>query len=60
MRGVVFMGLDWDNTLSTWIGNIDDQHKELFNSINKLAYVMKESKGKAGEIDEKYKIINLE
>lgn len=38
------MSLNWDNSLSTGINNIDDQHKELFKSINKLVYIMKEEK----------------
>lgn len=42
----VFMNLNWDNNLSTGIKSIDDQHKELFNRINKLLMSMKEGKGK--------------
>jgi len=48
------MSLNWDSTLSTGIGNIDDQHKELFNFINKLTYAMKEKKSK----DEIIKALN--
>lgn len=46
MRGVVFMNLNWDDTLSTGISHIDNQHKELFNRINLLLSSMKESNGK--------------
>jgi len=41
------MNLNWDNTLSTGINSIDDQHKELFNRINQLLMSMKDGKGKA-------------
>lgn len=41
------MNLNWDNTLSTGINSIDNQHKELFNRINQLLISMKEGKGKA-------------
>lgn len=34
------MILQWDNTLSTGIDNIDNQHKEIFNLVNKLFYAM--------------------
>jgi len=40
------MNLNWDNTLSTGISSIDNQHKELFNCINQLLMSMKEGKGK--------------
>ncbi|WP_270565382.1 bacteriohemerythrin [Clostridium beijerinckii] len=40
------MNLNWDNNLATGIVNIDNQHKELFNRINKLLTAMKEGKGK--------------
>jgi hemerythrin len=49
------MSLHWDNSLSTGIDNIDNEHKELFNSINKLVYVMKEEK----VIDEVLKSLDL-
>lgn len=40
------MGLNWDVTLATGIGSIDNQHKELFSRINLLLAAMKEGKGK--------------
>lgn len=40
------MNLNWDNNLATGIVNIDNQHKELFDRINKLLIAMKEGKGK--------------
>lgn len=49
MRGVIYMGLNWDNNLSTGINSIDNQHKELFDRINQLLLAMKEGKAK-GEI----------
>lgn len=36
----------WDNKLSTGIVNIDNQHKELFNLINRLVIVINEKKSK--------------
>ena len=40
------MGVNWDDILYTGIDNIDNEHKELFKSFNKLVYVMKEEKDK--------------
>ena len=46
MRGVVYMGMNWDNNLATGINSIDNQHKELFDRINQLLLAMKEGKAK--------------
>ena len=46
MKGGIYMGLNWDITLATGIGSIDNQHKELFSRINLLLAAMKEGKGK--------------
>lgn len=40
------MGLNWDDSLSTGITSIDDQHKELFKCLDKFLTAMKEGKGK--------------
>ena len=40
------MNLNWDNTLATGIDSIDNQHKELFNRINKLFLSIKEGEAK--------------
>lgn len=40
------MGLNWDNNLLTGVQSIDNQHKELFNRIDKLLEAMKEGKAK--------------
>ena len=46
MRGVIFMYLNWDDTLAIGIDNIDNQHKELFDRLDRLLVAMKEEKGK--------------
>lgn len=38
--------LKWTDDLSTGIGLIDDQHKELFKRVNDLLFAMKQGKGK--------------
>lgn len=40
------MNIKWDSTFSVGDNKIDDQHKELFNRLNKLLEAMKEGKGK--------------
>lgn len=40
------MDLNWDNSLSTGITSIDNQHKELFKFLDKFLTAMKEGKGK--------------
>jgi len=49
------MNFNWDNTLSTGIKSIDNQHKELFDRINLLVSAMKSGKGK----DEVLKTLNF-
>lgn len=51
---MLFMNSIWDNTLSIGIGNLDSDHKEIFNNISKLIYYMKEKR----EIDEITEILN--
>jgi len=46
MKGVIFMNLIWDTRWAVGVEKIDDQHKELFDRINKLVTAMKSGKGK--------------
>ena len=45
-RGVAEKLLKWTEDLSTGIGVIDDQHKELFKRVNSLLSSMSQGKGK--------------
>lgn len=40
------MSLIWDSRMTTGVDKIDNQHKELFDRINKLVTAMKSGKGK--------------
>jgi len=46
LKGVIFMNLMWDSRWSVGVDKIDNQHKELFDRINKLVTAMKSGKGK--------------
>jgi hemerythrin len=49
--------LVWSQNLSTGNDQIDDQHKELFDRINKLIEAMKAGKGR-DVIEETFKFVN--
>lgn len=51
MRGVLFMEMKWKENLSVGIDKIDNQHKELFDRMNKLILAMREGKGKGEVMD---------
>jgi hemerythrin len=42
---VIFMYLTWDCSLDIGIDNIDNQHKELFNRLDKLLTSIEDEKG---------------
>jgi len=46
MRGVIYMRLNWDDSLSTGIINIDNQHKELLSRLSEFLVAMEDGKGK--------------
>jgi len=40
------MAIEWTEDLATGVKEIDDQHKELFNRINKLFFACSEGRGR--------------
>lgn len=50
LRGDFVIMLNWDNQLETGVSKIDNQHKELFDCINKLLVTMRDGKGKTEAI----------
>lgn len=51
LRGVLSMEIKWDQNLAVGVDKIDNQHKELFDRMNKLILAMKEGKGKTEVMD---------
>lgn len=45
------MEIKWDQNLAVGVDKIDNQHKELFDRMNKLISAMKEGKGKTEVMD---------
>ncbi|AGF55968.1 MULTISPECIES: bacteriohemerythrin [Clostridium] len=45
------MEIKWDQNLAVGVDKIDNQHKELFDRMNKLILAMKEGKGKTEVMD---------
>ena len=43
------MSIEWSNSLATGVTEIDDQHREIFNRVNRLSEACSEGKGKEEE-----------